>query len=183
MAGIQKAFLRRVAHRWEGEFPFLKPAHLVEVPQLNKGSNFLCDHYFPERGRAYFLHFNFSQKRVGEFSIGVTVSDSLTRSIREHGTGAPSPTALGMYAIGLFIGRQTRRWALIDHNAQADELFHSMGVEPVGFAGMRSRNTWCPPSFDVPQDQIINAALDDVNTVLRQEVFPKLQVEYEKLSG
>jgi hypothetical protein len=88
-----------------------------------------------------------------------------------------------MYAIGPFIRAQARRWALIDHNAQTDELFRSLGVEPVGLAGMRSRSTWYPPSFQVPQDQIIDAALDDVNTVLRRHVFPRLQIEYEKLSG
>src|SRR4051794_10448562 len=103
MAGIQGTFLKRVRARWQREFPFLKPVHLIEVPQLNKGTNFICDRYLPERGRAYFIHFDFSQKRFGEFSIGVTVSDSLTRSIMEHAMGAPSPTALGMYAIGPFI--------------------------------------------------------------------------------
>jgi hypothetical protein len=130
MAGIQKSFLSRVRTRWQRELPFLKPVHLSEVPQLNKGTNFLCDHYFAERGRAYFIQFDFSPKRFGEFTIGATVSDSLTRSILEHGMGDPSPTAIGMYAIGPFIGAQTRRWALIDHNAQGDELFRSLGVEP-----------------------------------------------------
>jgi hypothetical protein len=183
MAGIQKAFLSRVRTDWQREFPFLRPVHLIEVPQLNKGTNFICDHYFPERGRAYFIQFNFSQKRFGEFSFGVTVSDSLTRSILEHGAGAPSPTALGRYAIGPFSGAQTRRWALIDHGAQADEFDRSLGLEPVGFAGMRSSNTWYPPSFAVPQEEVFDSVLQDVNSVLRQHVFPKLHIDYEKLSG
>ena len=183
MAGIQKSFLSRARTRWQREFAFLKQVHLNEVPQLNKGTNFLCDHYFAERGRAYFFQFDFSPKRLGEFTIGATVSDSLTRSILEHGMGAPSPTALGMYSIGSFIGAQTRRWALIDNNAQGDELFRSLGVEPVGLAGKRSRNTWYPPSFEVPQEQIIDSAIEDINIVLKQYVFPKLQIEYEKLQG
>lgn len=183
MAGIQKAFLKRVASRWRKDFPFLKPAHLIEVPQLNKGSNFLCDHYFPERGRAYFLHFDFSQKRVGEFSIGVTVSDSVVRSILEHGTSAPSATAIGMYGIGPFIGAQTRRWALIDHGAEADALWRSLGQEPMGFATMRNRSTWYPQSFAIPQEDLFDCVIENVNSVLKQHVFPKLQIEYEKLSA
>lgn len=183
MAGIQKAFLKTVANRWQSEFPFLKPVHLVEVPQLNKGSNFLCDHYFPERGRAYFLHFIFSQKRVGEFSLGFTISDSVARSILEHATGEPSATAIGMYGLGRFIGVQTRRWALIDHNAQADDLDRSLGLEPLGLAGRRMPHTYYPPSFGVPQGEIFDSVLGDVNAVLKQHVFPKLQIEYEKLTG
>jgi hypothetical protein len=183
MAGIQKAFLKQARTRWQREFPILRPVHLIEVPQPNKGTNFICDRYFLERGRTYFICFDFIPKRFGEFTIGVTVSDSLTRSILEHGTGEPSPTAIGMYAIGPFIGAPSRRWALIDHNAQADEFFRSLGVEPVGFAGMRDPYTWYPSSFGAPQEQIFDAALDDVNGVLRQQVFPKLQIEYENPSG
>ncbi len=179
MPGIQKAFLKRVASRWSRELPFFKPVHLIEVPQLNKGSNFICDHYFPQRGRAYFIQFNFSPKRIGEFTIDITVSNSVTRSILDHAWGTPSPTDIGMYAIGKFIGVQTRRWALIDHGAQADEFDRSLGLEPMGFANMRSRNTWFPPSFAVPQEQIFDSVLDDVNSVLKEHVLPKLQIEHK----
>jgi hypothetical protein len=179
MSGVQKAYLKSVASRWQREFPFLKPVHLIEVPQLDKGSNFLCDRYFPERGRAYFLQFNFGQKRIGEFSIGVTVSDSVTRSVLEHGTETPSAKALGMYGIGSFIGTQTQRWALIDHGAEADALWRSLGHEPMGFAAMRSRCTWYPRSFAIPQEELFALVIENVNSVLKQHVFPKLEIEYE----
>jgi hypothetical protein len=53
--------------------------------------------------------------------------------------------------------------------------------EPMGFANMRSPNTWFPPSFAVPQEQIFDSVSDDINSVLKEHVFPKLQIEHEKL--
>jgi hypothetical protein len=99
----------------------------------------------------------------------------------EHANGDPSATAIGMYGIGRFIGAQTRRWALIDHNAQADELDRSLGLEPL--ERRRMPHTFYPPSFNVPQEEIFDSVLGDINAVLKKHVFPKLQIEHEKLTG
>src|SRR5215831_18453170 len=120
MTSPQKPFLKRVRDVWRHEFAFLKPVDLAEIPPLPKGCRFLCDRYLAKRGRAYFIFFDFSLRRVGEFSLGITVSDSVTRCIREHGLDAPSAYGLGMYSVGQFIGTQTRTWALIDVDAQVD---------------------------------------------------------------
>jgi hypothetical protein len=179
MPSPQKPFLKRVRDVWRREFPFLKPVDLAEIPALPKGCRFLCDDYFTERERAYFIFFDFSLRRIGEFSLGITVSDSVTRCIREHGLDTPSAYALGMYSVGQFIGAQTRRWALVDVDAQVDALFRSLGQQPVGFAQTRSRFTWYPSSFELPPEQIFDEALADVRAVLVEHVFPKLQIEYE----
>jgi hypothetical protein len=177
MPSIQKLFLKRAREVWQRKFAFLKPVDLVEIPQLPKGSRFLCDDYFAERGRVYFIFFNFSLRRIGEFSLGITVSDSVTRCIREHGVDAPSSHSLGMYSVGQFMGVQTRNWALADVDGQVDAVFRSLGQQPV--AHTRSRYTWYPASFELPQVEIFDAALADVDTILREYVFPKLQIEYE----
>ncbi len=179
MPSIQKAFLSRTRDVWRRDFPFLKPVDLSEIPQLPKGCRFLFDDYFAERGRAYFIFFDFSLRRIGEFSLGITVSDSVTRSIREHGLDSPSPHSLGMYSIGQFMGIQTRDWALADVDAQVDALFQSLGQQPVGFAQTRSRYRWYPTSFELPQVEIFDAALADVSAILKEHVFPKLEIEYE----
>jgi hypothetical protein len=176
MSGIQKLFLKRVRSTWQRDFPFLMPVNLQEIPLVQKGSTFVCADFFAERGRAYFIRIDFSQKRHGEFSLGITVSDSLTRSIREHGLETPSPSALGMYAIGQFVPAQTRRWALIDRDAEVDEFFRSLGQEPVGLAQMRSAYCWYPPSFELPQSEIFDGAISDVGAVLKEHVFPKLEI-------
>ena len=179
MPSIQKQFLKRAREVWQREFPFLKPVDLAEIPHLPKGCRFLCDDYFSERGRAYFIFFDFSLRRIGEFSLGITVSDSVTRSIREPGIDAPSPDALGMYSIGQFMGIQMRDWALADIDAQVDALFLSLGQQPVGFAQTRSRYRWYPTSFELPQLEIFDGALADVSAILKEHVFPKLQIDYE----
>jgi hypothetical protein len=179
MPSPQKPFLKRVRDVWRREFPFLKSVDLAEIPALPKGCRFVCDNYFAERGRVYFIFFDFSLRRIGEFSLVITVSDSATRCIREHGLDSPSAYALGMYSVGPFIGAQRRTWALVDVDAQSDEIFRSLGQEPVGFARTRSRFTWYPSSFGLPQEQIFDEALADVRAVLVEHVFPKLQIEYE----
>ena len=176
MPSIQKTFLKRVTEVWRIDFPFLKRVDLTEVPSVPKGSNFICDEYFRKRDRAYFIRFDFSQKRVGEFTIGITVSDSLTRSIREHGLESPSSSALGMFSIGQFLPVQSRTWALRDINAEVDQLFQSLGQEPVGFGKIRSTLTWYPSSFDLPQKEIVDAAIADVGATLKKHVFPKLEI-------
>lgn len=179
MPSLQKSFLKRVRDVWRIEFPFLKLVDLVEIPHLPKGCTFLCDDYFAERSKAYFVFFDFNLRRIGEFSLGITVSDSLTRSIRDPALGAPSPFELGTYGIGQFINAQTRTWALVDVDAQVDALFRSLGQEPVGLTEMRSRYTWYPSSFNLSQAHIFDAAIADVSTLLTKHVFPKLQIVYE----
>lgn len=179
MPSIQKLFLKRAREVWQREFPFLKPVDLAEIPQLPKGCRYLCDDYFAERGRAYFIFFDFSLRRIGEFSLGITVSDSVTRCIREHGLAVPSSSALGMYSVSQFMGIQRRDWALADVDAQVDAFFQSLGQQPVGFAQKRSRYRWYPTSFELPQVEIFDAALADISAILKEHVFPKLQMEYE----
>ncbi|MBL9175357.1 MAG: hypothetical protein JNL10_17585 [Verrucomicrobiales bacterium] len=179
MPSIQKLFLKRAREVWQREFPFLKPVDLAEIPQLPKGCRFLCDDYFAERGRAYFIFFDFSLRRIGEFSLGITVSDSVTRCIRDYSLDAPSSHALGMYSVGQFMGVQMRDWAIADVDGQVDALFRSLGQQPVGFAQTRSRHRWYPTSFELPQLEIFDAALADVSATLKEYVFPKLQIEYE----
>lgn len=180
MPSIQKLFLKRAREVWRREFPFLKPVDLAEIPPLPKGCRFLCDDYLAKRGRAYFVLFDFSLRRIGEFSVGITVSDSVTRSIREPGLAAPSPDALGIYSISQFMGIQKRDWALVDVDAQIDALCQSLGQQPVGLTQTRSRYRWYPTSFELPQLEIIDDALADVSGILKEHVFPKLQIEYEK---
>lgn len=179
MPSPQKPFLKRARDVWRREFPFLKPVDLAEIPSFPKGCKFLCEDYLAERDRAYFIFFNFSLRRIGEFSLGITVSDSVTRCIREYGFDAPSACALGMYGVGQFIDAPTRNWALADVDAQVDALFRSLGQDSVGFAQTRSRFTWYPSSFELPQEQIFDEALSDVRAVLIEHVFPKLKIEYE----
>lgn len=125
--GIPKAFLRRVAHSWRSTFPFLQLVELDEIPRLPRGSNSACLDFMTQRKRAYFIQFDFCLGRRGEFSLAVTVSDDPRKSVRAPSLVAPSPTAVGSYGIGQFIGEPIRRWALVDLNAELDEFTRSLG--------------------------------------------------------
>jgi hypothetical protein len=176
MASIQKRFLKQVREAWRRDYPFLKPVNLVEVPRLPNGANFLCDRYFSERGRAYFIWFDFPQKRFGEFHLGISVTDTLTQSIRDHGLAKPTPTALGIYDVVQF-GSPKRTWALVDIEAESDKFFQSLGMDTSDLALPRSQSTWFPQSYEVPEAQIFDEAITDVAATLAKYVFPALQIK------
>jgi len=104
-AQYSKAFLRRVREVWRLDFPFLKPVDLSEIPLVPKGCRFLCDDYFAERGRAYFIIFDFCPRRIGEFSLSITVSDSITAPFVSM-AWTPFLRRTRMYSIGQFMGRR-----------------------------------------------------------------------------
>ena len=175
MGKEQKLFLKKVRETWKTEFPFLKPVDLDETPKLPKGCNFRCDDYASTRGVFYFVAFDFSQRRVGEFSLGVTVSGSAGKSVLDPSADyRPTPTNIGSYSMGVFLGRQSFRWDLVDVDAKTNAILISLGGEPI--ASHVSENTWKPSSYALPFEQIADEAIRDVNDKLRRFVFPKLEI-------
>ena len=128
MAKEQKRFLKRLREKWKTEFPFLKPVDLDEVPKIPKGCNFRCDDYFPTRGVFYYVTFDFSLRRVGEFSLGASVSRSAEKSIFDPVNTEPGPTSIGMYTIAQFMGCQRFCWEIVDVDAKLDEFLTSVGA-------------------------------------------------------
>ena len=183
MATVQNVFLRKVRESWKREFPFFEPVDINEVPKLPKGTKFVCGDHFESRKVVYFIHFDFSEKRAGEFSICVSISASKDRSVLEPpNVYKPSPLNVGSYGIGAFLDCQTFRWTLVDVDAGLDENLRSLGLEPIGFASMPSPNTWKPSSFSLPAEKIVEEAILDVNEKLKSHVFPRLQIDYRKLT-
>lgn len=177
MASVQKRFLKCVKKAWHQEFPFLKSIDVVEVPRLPKGSNFVCDKYLSERGRVYFVWFDFSQKRVGEFGVGISVSDTPSRCVRDPGLNKPSPEGLGIYDVGQF-GSPKRTWALVDVNAELAKVFTSLGADTNGFLPPRPQSTWFPTGFELTEGEVFSAAVADIGMTLTKFVFPTLQIEH-----
>jgi hypothetical protein len=170
-------FLRKVREAWKTEFPFLKAVDLEETPKIPKGCNFRCDEYFGSRGVFYFFTFDFSPRRPGEFSIGVTVSPSNARSVLSPAVESnPTPTSIGSHSIAAFMGRQTFRWELVDVDAKTNAILTSLGGLPIVTPDYVLADTWKPSSFALPLEQIVDEAITDVNDKLRRFVFPKLAI-------
>lgn len=179
MAKEQKLFLKKVRQTWSVEFPFLKPVDLDEVPMQPKGSIFRCDEYFATRGVCYFVSFDFSQRRQGEFMVGITVSPSREKSILDPPQDyTPTPTNVGTYNLAKFLNRQSFVWDLVDVTARTNAIQREFGIPPTTTPGYVAPNTWKPPSYALPFEEIANEAIRDVSDKLRRFVFPKLEIAF-----
>jgi len=180
MSKEQKLFLEKVRETWKTQFPFLKPVDLDETPKLPKGCNFRCDDYASTRGVVYFVTFDFSQRRVGEFSVGVTVSNSPEKSVLNPPEDyRPTPKNIGSYSIAAFLGRSTFRWDLVNVDAKTNAMLASLGGTPIATPPHVAANTWKPSSYALPFEQIADEAISDLNDKLRRFVFPKLEIACE----
>ena len=176
MAKIQQLFLRKAKEAWQREFPFLRPVDL-KINRLPKGASFLCDNYFATRRVVYFLTFEFNPRRIGEFTISVTVSPSATSPIVDStGPFQPSPTQPGSYLIGAYFGRPMYGWALINGEEETAAFFRSIGEAPPNVGMVSKQDLWRPVSFDLPPEEIVKQAIADINQKLRQFVFSILQI-------
>jgi hypothetical protein len=179
MANEQKLFLKRVRETWKTQFPFLKMVDIEEVPKQPKGSNFRCDDYFSTRGVCYFVSFDFSPTRHGEFLMGVTVSPSPDKSNLDSPRDyVPTPVNVGTYNLAQFLNLPHFRWDLVDVDARTNAILVSLGGVPTSHSV--SANLWKPSSYDVPFEQIAGEAIRDVSDKLCRFVFPKLQIVSEK---
>ena len=175
MAKEQKLFLKKVKDAWKAEFPFLRQVDLNETPKLPNGCKFRCDDYASTRGVYYFVTFDFSQRRQGEFSVRITVSGSPAKSVLDPAADyQPTPTSIGSHSMGVFLGRQSFRWDLVDVDAKTNAILVSLGGEPI--VGHVSANTWKPSSYALPPEQIVDEAIRDVSDKLRRFVFPRLEI-------
>ena len=144
---------------------------------MPKGSNFRCKDYFATRGVCYFVTFDFSQHRIGEFLIGITVSPSLEKSILSPPENyTPSPTNMGSYNMAVFLGRRSFSWDLVDVDAKMNAILISLGGEPIQTPDYVSVDIWKPSSYELPFEQIAEEAICDINEKLRRFVFPKLEI-------
>ena len=178
MAKEQKQFLKKIGQNWKENFPFLKPVDIDEIPRLVKGSNFCCDDYFSSRKVCYFVRFCFSDRRHGEFSMGITVSPSPGRSVLDPPIFYnPSPTNIGSYSMSVFMSKQSFRWDLVDVDGKMNEILVSLGGQRLPTSDYVAADIWKPESYALPFDDIADAAIRDVNDKLRRYVFPKLAID------
>lgn len=177
MGKEQKSLLKRVRKVWALEFPFLKPVDLDEVPKQPKGCNFCCDDYFATREVCYFVTFHFSQRRPGEFSVGVSVSPSREKSILSPPEDyTPSPRNVGAYSMAVYLNRQWFCWDVVDVDAKTNAILVSLGGAPITTPDYVLANVWKPSSYALPFEQIADEAIGDVSDKLRRFVFPKLEI-------
>jgi|GEM_PF-5186477 len=173
-----KVFKKLVADSWRMDFPFLKQVDIDEVPRVEKGCNFLCDLYGESRKRYYFLRINFSPKRRGEFSVGISISPSPARSILEHPLVSPelTPFSIGMFGIWKFLDLPRFDWALVDIDSEQNALFSKLGLPGIKSGSRRSANVWRPSTYDQPFFKIAEEAVSHLNYTLRSRVFPVLEI-------
>jgi hypothetical protein len=181
MMKSEQLFYRELARNWGGRFPALAPVHLPETPQPPKGSNFICDKYYGERRRAYFFNVFFSQKRRGEFTLSVTISDSQQRSLLEGRSSSDLNVPLiGTYRIAAFMQRQDYWWAIKDVNAESSDLLRSFGIASGDFGSRPTPHRWRPTSYDLPFEKVVEEALVDLNEKISNFVLPKLCISLDK---
>lgn len=179
MGKEQKLFLKQVREAWKNEFPFLKPVDLDEIPKMPKGSNFRCDDYFSTRGVCYFVSFDFSQRRQGEFLVAITVSPIREKSVLSPPKDyTPAPTNVGTYNLAKFLNRSSFRWDLVDVDAKTNAILVSLGGAAISTPDYVTANVWKPSSYALPFEQIAGEAIRDVSDKLRRFVFPKLEVAF-----
>lgn len=177
MAGEQRIFLKRVAETWRTEFPFMKAVDLDQIPKLPKGATFQCDDYLLRRSVCYFVSFDFSQRRQGEFMVGIAVSHSPEKSLVSPAEyHPPSPTNVGVYNLAAFINRPSFRWDLVDVDAKTNAILNSLGGMPISTPDYVAVDVWKPTSYALPFEQIADQAVSDVSDKLRRFVFPKLEI-------
>lgn len=125
----------------------------------------------------YFIAFDFSPQKRGEFSVGITVSPLAEKSLLDPTEVSKSgPKNIGAYTIAAFLGKPVFRWDLVDVDAKTNAILVSLGGSPIRTPGYVAINVWKPSSYDLPFEQIANLAIDDVNEKLRRFVFPKLGI-------
>ncbi|MEO8428133.1 MAG: hypothetical protein ABI651_13565 [Verrucomicrobiota bacterium] len=172
MANEQKTFLAKLSESWSTAFPSIKPAGEDEVHRRPKSCNFLCDAYGAIRNRYYFLQFNFSPKRRGEFTMTITISASRKESILPASEDlTPSPQSIGAFGIWQFMHRPRFDWSLVDLEAESTALLGLSSGLP------KSRNVWQPSTYGQPLERVVDEAIAHVNKTLRTHVFPVLQIE------
>jgi len=182
MASEQKQFLKRVRETWKRELPCFKLVDLDEIPKQPKSCNFRCDSYFASRGVCYFITFDFSHRRQGEFSVGITVSNSPEKSILNPPDNyTPTPTNVGSYNLAKFLDRQSFRWDLVDVDGKTNAALVEFGMAPVFTPDYVAANVWKPSTYALSFDQIADEALRDASDKLRRFVFPKLHIEADAL--
>lgn len=173
-----KLFLKRVREAWATEFPCLEAVDLNEVPRRPVGSNFRCADYFVARKTCYFVSFNFSQRRKGEFSVGITVSPSLDRSVLDPSeVEQPGPMSIGAYSMADFLNCQSFHWDLVNVTARTNEVLNEFGIPVSRLPENPLPNVWVPTSYALGPDGIIEQAIYDVTEKLRIAVFPRLAIE------
>lgn len=177
MAGENRLFLKKLRTSWKQQFPFLQSVDLDEVPRVQKGCNFRCDKYAVKRGVYYFFRITFDTKYRGRFTVGVSISSSLEKSILEHGLWPLSEAkSTGMFGIWQILERRYLAWDLVDWRTETNQFFTGAGVPEVGFSANKSEDIWQPVSYNAPVETIVDAAIADLNKVLQEEVFPRLEI-------
>jgi hypothetical protein len=149
----------------------LSSVHVIELPQVPKGCNFVCDKYALSRERYYFVRVNVSPKRRGQFSIAVAVSlnrDKSTLDARD--TLEIAPLTVGSFGIWQFMQVPRFDWALVDTHSELISHFGADVVPP------RSPYLWVPTTYEQPLEKIISEAVGHVNQTLRRCVFPRLEI-------
>lgn len=182
MSNESKRFVKQLAASWQREFPFLKPVELDEIPRVPKGFNYLCDVHGEARGRYYFFAIEFSPKRRGQFSLRVAVSPSPQRSTLGSAlTSRPSALATGSFGIARFLDKKQFAWALVDLEAERDELFKDLGVAMPDLGDNRSEWLWRPSTYEQSFEGIAAEAIAHLNDMLCTKVFPVLEIDIKEL--
>jgi hypothetical protein len=178
MRRLHTVFFNRLKLDWAREFPFLRPIEVAETPMRPRGSNFVCDNFLRTRGHLYFFSVEIPPKRSEELTLEITISDSKERSRLEIGWRQDLLSLKPRtYRIGAFLNGKDFWWALADVNAKNSALMESLGAPAIGTSALQRANSWKPSSFDEPIETIVKEAVQDVNSKLRQHVFPKLHID------
>ncbi len=180
MASIEKFLLQSVKKKWHEEFPFLKPARIKQISGVRKDACYLCDSFAQSRNRYYFVTFEFHPKQPGQFSISITISDSIAEPLQESFTETHlSPDKIGTFTIAAFLGKPSFSWMLYDWDAQNVAYWKSLGADMPSVRGLDLPNIWKPSSFELPPERIVEETIQDINDKLKKQVFPKLQIDWQ----
>ena len=177
MVNLKKSLLEKIAVSWREHFPFMHQVNLQETPKIPKNCNYRCDSYSLSRGLFYFFQISFPPKREGEFTLVIVISNDANKSVIDHGIALnPTKNAIGRYGIWQFMGRQRYSWSLKDIDIENERFFKAAGIENVQFSKTDSDKKWKPKSYNMPVDEIIDSAIQDVNACLIRHVIPQLDL-------
>jgi hypothetical protein len=149
-------FLNELSRSWKDAVPAFNP---VRDPVVS-GKSFLCS--LPAHGKFYFIMIDF--KHGGSrFTISVGISKLPDMATLQPSTDSiPTVNSTGIFAIWQFMNRYCYHWQLSDIRRRFTP---------------EDPDLWKPTTYDQPVKNIVDEAIESVNSTLSDFCFPILKLD------
>ena len=165
----RKLFLRSAKDFWQTHYPFLTPVSGKVGSKTPEGAIFAV----ARQPEMIYLFFQFSSVYSGRVTINVTVSDVEGDFVASPRSKIVKPLPVGTYRVSRFWGEADYWWALEDES----KMFQALGAaqEAFNLSSIPNEKIWTPKYYSATAT-VISEALKNIDTKLKQFVFPVLEL-------